>query len=66
MDKYNQVLKKLKENNQEHIIKLMENLTIEEKEELMDQVLKIDFSQIKELYESTKKEIKKENQENKS
>ena len=62
MDKYNQVLKKLKENNQEHIIKLMENLTIEEKEELMNQVLKMDFSQIKELYESTKKEIKKENE----
>lgn len=62
MDKYNQVLKKLKQNNQEHIIKLMENLTIEKKEELMDQVLKIDFSQIKELYESTKKEIKKENE----
>ena len=32
------------------------------KEELMDQVLKMDFSQIKELYESTKKEIKKENE----
>ena len=47
----------LNEYNQEHIIKLLEKLDEEKQSELAEQILKIDFHQIYELYENTKKEI---------
>ena len=56
-EKYEAVLNTLKKYGQEHILRNYENLTEEEKEKLLDQILTIDFNQIKELYESTKKEI---------
>lgn len=62
MDKLQEVVSILKEYNQEHIIKYMENLNEKEKEELEDQILKIDFHQLTELYENAKKIIEiKEN-----
>lgn len=62
MDKLQEVVSILKEYNQEHIIKYMENLNEKEKEELEDQILKIDFHQLTELYENAKKMIEiKEN-----
>jgi UDP-N-acetylglucosamine/UDP-N-acetylgalactosamine diphosphorylase len=52
----------LKEYNQEHIIKILDQLDTEKQNELVNQILNIDFHQIHELYENTKKEIEfKEN-----
>lgn len=62
MDKVQDTIEILKTYNQEHIIKLLEKLEGREKEELIEQINKIDFHQIMELYDNTKKEIKiKEN-----
>ena len=48
--------------NQTHIIELLNKLNGEKKQELIEQINKIDFHQIMELYENTKKEIEiKEN-----
>ena len=48
--------------NQEHIIKLLDQLEGKEKEELIEQIGKIDFQQIMELYDNTKRDIEiKEN-----
>ena len=62
MDKIQDVIELLKEYHQEHIIRLLETLEPNKKEELIQQINKIDFHQMKELYENTKKEIEiKEN-----
>jgi len=62
MDRDDGVFELLKEYNQQHIIKLLEKLEGKEKEELIEQINKIDFHQIMELYENTKKDIEiKEN-----
>ena len=62
MDKMQDAIKLLKLYNQEHIITLLNRLEGKEKEELIEQINKIDFHQLKELYENTKKPIKiKEN-----
>ena len=45
----------LKEYNQEHIIKILDQLDTEKQNELVNQILNIDFHQIHELYENTKK-----------
>ena len=61
-EKTRQVVEILKQHNQNHIIKYMQNLTEQEKELIENQILSIDFSQMSELYESTKKKIEiKEN-----
>lgn len=57
MDKVQDTIEILKTYNQEHIIKLLEKLEGKEKEELIEQINKIDFHQIMELYDDTKKEI---------
>ena len=62
MDKTKDAIEILKTYNQDHIIKLLDKLEGEKKQELIDQIMKIDFNQIHELYENTKKEIEiKEN-----
>ena len=62
MDKVQDTIDLLKMYNQEHIIKLMEKLNQSQKRELIEQISKIDFHQLKELYDNTKKEIEiKEN-----
>lgn len=62
MDKNEEVIQLLKTYNQEHIINLLNKLDEKEKEELIEQINKIDFHQIMELYQNTKKEIEiKEN-----
>ena len=62
MDKTQNVIELLKVYNQEHVINLLEKLKGNKKEELIEQLIKIDFHQIKELYDNTKKEIEiKEN-----
>lgn len=62
MDKVQDTIDLLKMYNQEHVIKLMEKLNESQKRELIEQINKIDFHQLKELYDNTKKEIEiKEN-----
>ena len=62
MDKVQDTIDLLKMYNQEHIIKLLEKLDEDKKQALIDQISKIDFHQLKELYDNTKKEIEiKEN-----
>lgn len=58
MDKKEQAIEILRKYNQEHIVTLLEKLHGKEQEELIKQIQKIDFNQITELYNSTKKEIK--------
>ena len=62
MDKVQDTIDLLKMYNQEHIIKLLEKLDKEKKQALIEQISKIDFHQLKEIYDNTKKEIEiKEN-----
>lgn len=57
MDKKQDTIEILKEYNQEHIIKILENLEEKKQNELINQIEQIDFHQIMELYNNTKKEI---------
>ena len=62
MDKTQDIVNMLKMYNQEHIINLLNKLDEQKKWELIDQISKIDFLQIMELYDNTKKEVEiKEN-----
>ena len=62
MDKVQDTIDILKMYNQEHIIRLLEKLDDDKKQTLIEQISKIDFHQLKELYDNTKKEIEiKEN-----
>lgn len=57
MDKTQDIIDILKMYHQDHIIRLLEKLEENKKEELIQQINQIDFHQIMELYENTKKEI---------
>ena len=57
MDKMQDAINILKEYKQEHIIKLLEKLDDETRERLIKQINSIDFHQITELYNNTKREI---------
>jgi len=62
MDKIQDTIDILKIYNQQHIIDLLNKLEGIKKEELIEQINNIDFQQIMELYDNTKKEIEiKEN-----
>ena len=62
MDKTQDIVNMLKMYNQEHIINLLNKLDEQKKWNLIDQISKIDFHQIMELYDNTKKEVEiKEN-----
>ena len=61
MDKMQDIIDTLKMYNQEHIIKLLNKLDDIKKEELIEQINRIDFHQIMELYDNTKKEIEIKN-----
>ena len=62
MDKEQEIIEILKQYKQEHIINLLNKLEEKQKEKLIEQINNIDFHQIMELYENTKKEIEiKEN-----
>ena len=53
-EKLAEVQKILKEYNQEQLLRCYDKLIEAKKEELLDQILKIDFENMKELYEETK------------
>ena len=57
MDKEQEIIGLLKTYNQEHIINLLHKLENNEKQDLIKQIEQIDFHQISELYENTKKEL---------
>jgi len=57
MDKKQEAIELLKEYNQEHIIRFLEKMDEKKQEELVEQIHRIDFHQITELYNNTKKEI---------
>ena len=57
MDKTQEIIDLLKEYNQVHIIDLLNKLEGTKKQELIEQINRIDFHQIMELYDNTKKEI---------
>ncbi len=57
MNKMHNAINILEKYNQDHIIKLLEELGEKEQKELIDQIERIDFQQISELYKNTKKEI---------
>ena len=62
MDKLQDVIELLKDYNQEHIIRWMNTLDEEKKREIIEQIKQIDFHQMTELYDNTKKEVEiKEN-----
>ena len=62
MDKLQDVIELLKEYNQEHIIRWINSLDEEKKREIIEQIKQIDFHQMTELYDNTKKEVEiKEN-----
>ena len=62
MDRTQNTIELLKTYDQEHIIKLLNKLEGKEKQNLIEQIEKIDFHQIMELYDNTKRELKiKEN-----
>ena len=57
MDKLQDTIKLLNEYNQDHIVRLLDKIDEEKQKELIDQIQRIDFHQIMELYNNTKKEI---------
>lgn len=62
MDKIQDIIEILKVYNQEHIINLLNQLEGKKKEELIEQISKVDFHQIMELYDNTKRHFQiKEN-----
>ena len=56
-EKYQRAIEILKKYNQEHLLNNYENLSEDKKERLLDQILTIDFNQIADLYEQTKKQV---------
>jgi len=57
MDRKQECIELLKQYNQEHIARFLEKLDEEKQDELIKQIQRIDFHQITELYNNTKKEI---------
>ena len=53
-EKYEKVKEILKKYNQEQLLIWYDKLIEQKKEELLDQILKIDFDRIEELYQETK------------
>ena len=56
-EKLNQVKELLKKHSQEHLLTFYEDLTPENKELLLNQILDIDFELMSTLYANTKKEV---------
>ena len=57
MDREKEAIDKLKVYGQNHIVNILEKLDETKKQELIEQINKIDFHQMMELYQNTKKEI---------
>ena len=57
MDREKEAIDKLKEYGKNHIVNILEKLDETKKQELIEQINQIDFHQMMELYQNTKKEI---------
>ena len=57
MDKYIKAKEILKKYKQEHIIDYIDKLNLDVKNKLINQILNIDFEELKELYEKTFEDI---------
>lgn len=57
-EKYEEAKEKLKKYNQEHLLIWYDKLIEQKREELLNQILKIDFEHVQELYNET--QIKKD------
>jgi UDP-N-acetylglucosamine pyrophosphorylase len=55
-EKYTIVKEKLKKYNQEHLLVCYDKLIEQQKEELLDQILQLDFVHLDELYQRIKKQ----------
>lgn len=53
--KYEKVKERLRQYKQEHLLIWYDKMIEQKKEELLDQILNIDFEQIEELYKQTQK-----------
>lgn len=53
-DKYLMVVEKLKKYGQSHLLKYYDRLSVEEKENLLQNIINTDFEQIQNLYNSIK------------
>ena len=60
-EKLEKAKKIIKENDQEHLLQKYDELNETNKEELLDEILDLDFKQISELYSNTNKEFKYDN-----
>ena len=56
-DKITEAKQILERHNQKHIIRYFKKLSKEQKQALAEQILRIDFEELEELYNLTKKEI---------
>ena len=56
-DRLDNIKKKLKKYNQEHLLMFYNKMNEEEKEKLLEQLENIDFDLMSELYESTKQPL---------
>lgn len=56
-NKYDITKEILKKYKQEHILSFIDKLTLENKEKIIEQILNIDFEELKELYEKTFEDI---------
>ena len=56
-EKYKKAKELLKKNNQEHLLLYYDKLDEEKKEELLDQILSINYDLAKELYKAAKEEV---------
>ena len=61
-EKYEKVLKKIKEYHQEHLLNCYEKLSEDKKEKLLDQILNIDFEQMEQLYQNVEQKFDSTNQ----
>ena len=57
VNNYQEVKEILKKYKQNHVIRFLEGANDEIKDKLIEQILKIDFEELKELYEKTFEEI---------
>lgn len=57
---YKEILNKLKQYNQEHLLYRYEYLSEEKKEKIIKQIKNIDFEQIQELYNNREKKVEKD------
>lgn len=62
-NKYEEAVKKLKKNKQEHIIPIIDKLSENRKDAIIEQIINLDFNELTDLYNETKNNHEIENLE---